>query len=161
MSRKMFLTLGAAAIAVALAITAIAQTHPYGRGIGMGGPAPHFNLDLANKTSIEGTVDGLHMGRGMGHPSFTLLQGDGKTVTIVASPYSALLEANFKIALGDRMSVLAYPTLQYPATYVAAELKNLTNGTVLTLRDAAGAPIGGHGTNCGMCGNCPFGGQGK
>ncbi len=161
MSRKMLLTLGAAAIAVALSIAAVAQTHQYGHGSGVGGSAAHFNLDLATKTSIEGTVDGLHMGRGMGQPSFTLSKSDGKTVTIVASPYWAVLEANFKIALGDKMSVLAFPTQQYPDTYVATELKNLTNGTVLTLRDDTGAPIGGNGSNCGMCGNCPFGGQGR
>jgi len=109
------------------------------------------NLDLANKVELEGTVESVNMGPGRGFPTFTLVQSDGKKATIVASPFRALVDAGFKIAIGDRMGVLAYPSLKYQDTFIAAELKNLTNGTVITLRDASGVPVAGRGGRCGNC----------
>ncbi len=120
-----------------------------GRGPGLGAAASH--LDLAGKTVLEGVVDGISMGRGQGTPSFTMV-ADGKKVTIVTSPYRAVLDANYKISIGDRMNVVAYPFVDLVDTYAAAELKNLTTGVVLTLRDANGVPLMGNGD----CANCPY-----
>ncbi len=109
---------------------------------------PQF--DFANKASLEGAVQSVNMGLHQGFPNFTILLDNGKTVTIITSPFRALLDAKYKIALNDRMSVMAYPSLAQTGTYLAAELKNLTNGTVLTLRDDQGMPVGGAG-----CAGCP------
>jgi hypothetical protein len=111
---------------------------------GMGTPQCHIQLDLARKTSLEGFVESVNLERGMGTPSF-VIPASGKKVTIIVSPYWALANALFEIRVGDNMSVLAFPSLQYENTYVAAELKNLTTGKVLTLRDDYGMPAGGIG----------------
>ena len=109
------------------------------------------SLDPANLVALEGIVEAVQLERGRGNPGFTMT-ADGKKVTIITSPYRALLDADYKIKIGDKMNVVAYRLAQPPDTYIAAELKNLTSGTVLTLRDAGGLPI----TNRRGCGNCPM-----
>jgi hypothetical protein len=115
-----------------------------GRAAGQGGPlcgAAGPQLDLAAKTSFDGTVTDVNIGYGQGFPTFTLNTGEGK-VTIVASPYRALVDADFVIRAGERISVLAFPSKRYEGAYVAAELKNLTTGKALLLRDDQGFPVG-------------------
>ncbi len=162
MSRKLILiavvVFGAAVLTLPL-LAQGPQTHagsgPHGimshagRGPGLGVAASQ--LDLAGKTVLEGVVDGISMGRGQGTPSFTMV-ADGKKVSIVTSPYRALLDANYKISIGDRMNVVAFPFVDLVDIYAAAELKNLTTGVVLTLRDANGVPL----LSNGDCANCPY-----
>ncbi len=143
-------------LVLVLSLPATAQMRQHNRGLGAQGNMVHPNIDPANKVTLDGTVESINMGPGQGFPSFTLVLSDGKRVTVVASPYRALLSANFKIAIGDHMLVLGFPSLQYQDTYLAAELKNLTNGTTITLRDASGTPVVGQG-GPGQCGVCPFG----
>ncbi len=114
------------------------------RAAGQGGPlcaGTGPQLDLAAKTSFDGTVAEVSMGYGQGFPTFTLDTG-GKKVTFVASPYRLLADADFMIKTGDTMSVLAYPSKRYEGAYVAAELRNLTTGKALVLRDDQGFPVG-------------------
>jgi len=160
MSKKSLIIVAAGALVLALSLVAVAQNQQQKHGVGPQGYAPHLNIDPANRVLLEGIVESVNIGRGQGFPSFTLMQADGRKATVVASPFWALLDANFKIALGDSMSVLAYPSLRYTDTYIAAELKNLTNGTILTLRDANGVPVGGRGGR-GMCAACPCGNTGN
>jgi hypothetical protein len=115
-----------------------------GRAAGQGGPlcggaGPQMNL--AAKTSFDGTVADVKMSNGQGFPTFTLDTAEGK-VTIVASPYRLLADAGFVIKAGDKMSALAFPSIRYEGVYVASELKNLTTGKVLVLRDDQGFPLG-------------------
>ena len=108
-------------------------------GAPCGGAGPQLNL--AAKTSFDGIVADVNMSRGQGFPTFTLDTTEGK-VTIVASPYRVLADADFVIKAGDKMSVLAFPSTRYEGAYVASELKNLTTGKVLVLRDDQGFPLG-------------------
>ena len=158
MSRKLYLIV----IAIVCAALPLAgqgmQHHPMGAGNGVrahAGGAPGqgtiSHLDLAAKTVLEGVVDGISMGRGQGTPSFTMV-ANGKKVVIVASPFRALLDADYKISIGDRMNVTAYPFREVQDTLAAAELRNLTTGAILTLRDENGVPIMADG----YCGNCPY-----
>jgi hypothetical protein len=124
---------------------------------GQGGPPcgrAGAQVNLAAKTSLEGSVADVNMGYGQGFPSFTLRTGEGD-VTIVASPYRVLADAGFAVNAGDKMSVLAFPSNRYEGAYVAAELKNLTTGKVLVLRDDQGFPVGvpgqGGGRGRGSC----------
>jgi len=119
-----------------------------GGGPGHGAYLSHLNL--SGKIALEGVVDSISMERGKGSPSFTMV-ADGKKVTIVTGPYRALLDADYKISLGDRMNVLAFPFVQLQDTFAAAELKNLSTGATLTLRDDSGIPTGGRG----CCADCP------
>jgi len=153
-SRKSVFYLSAIAVLMVPVLAATAQMHQRWGGSPTQGNAFCPNLDPANKVSLDGIVESVNMERGQGAPSFALVQSNGKKVTIIAGPYWALVNANYKIAQGDRMSVLAYPSVQYENIYVAAELRNQTNGMVLTLRDENGTAAGGRG---GMCGACPMG----
>ncbi len=155
--RKSILPVAAIAVLMVSVLAANAQMHQHWGGTPAQGSVscPHF--DPANKVSLDGIVESVNIERGQGAPAFTLTQSDGKKLTIIASPYWALVNADYKIAKGDRMLVLAYQSLQYENIYVAAELRNQTNGTTLTLRDETGAAVGGSG---GMCGACPFGHRG-
>ncbi|HET9532879.1 MAG TPA: hypothetical protein VFQ92_21165, partial [Blastocatellia bacterium] len=99
------------------------------------------NGGSVNIVTLEGTVLSLDMAAGQEFPTFTLsLPGVG-VVTIVTGPYYFLLDSGFDIAVGDRLSVRAFESAWYEDTYVAVELKNLTTGETLVLRDASGQPV--------------------
>ena len=100
------------------------------------------------------------MGPGMGHPSLTLPQPDGSRLTIMLGPYPFLAEKNFQVAVGNQVSVLAFQSYWDEKTFVAIEVRNLTTGSSLTLRQADGTPLwagAGYGWGCGMGG---YGGYG-
>jgi hypothetical protein len=86
----------------------------------------------------------------------------GGEVIVVTAPFRAVLNANYKIEIGDTISVIAFQSAQDEDMFVAAELNN--GGKILTLRDASGVPAagpgrgngyGGAGRGNGNCGNCP------
>ncbi len=151
----------------ALSVSAIAQQFGHcgmmqHRGQGMMAyqaqgvsPQCRMQLDLAGKTALDGTVESVSMGPGQGMPSFVIQTVDNKKATIIASPYWTLVNAQFEISVGNRISVLAFPSLSFQGTYVAAELKNLTTGKSLALRDDNGIPVGGIGPRHGA-GSRPF-----
>jgi DNA/RNA endonuclease YhcR with UshA esterase domain len=107
---------------------------------GMGACADGANLDLKAKTMLEGTVQTVDMAAGQGFPSFTL-QAGSNTFTVVAGPFWALQQADFKISQGDRLSVEAYPSLQHQNTWVAAAIQNITTQESIRLRDQNGRPL--------------------
>jgi hypothetical protein len=113
----------------------------YGAGACLRAGEPQ--LDLAGKTSFDGKVESVNMGPQQGFPNITLIRGDGKTVLVVAAPFRALLDAQFKMAVGDALAVVAYPSKVHENAYVAAEINNLTNKTSIVLRDENGIPLGG------------------
>jgi hypothetical protein len=126
---------------------------------GMGGMGCSF--DFSKTVSLDGTVDSVAMAQGQGFPHFVLALADGTKATVVTAPYRAVLDANYKITVGNQMSVVAFPSTQ-PDTFRAAVLTNASNGNaVLNLRDASGAPVAaGQGNGCprrgaGTCENCP------
>jgi hypothetical protein len=114
-----------------------------GRGMmnSMGACADCANLDLKAKTTLEGTVQTVNMAAGQGFPNFTLQVGSN-TFTLMAGPFWALQQADFKISQGDRLSVEAYPSLQHQNTWVAATIQNLTTQKSIRLRDENGQPLG-------------------
>jgi hypothetical protein len=113
-----------------------------GRGMmnSMGACADCANLDLKAKTTLEGTVQTVNMAAGQGFPNFTLQVGSN-TFTLMAGPFWALQQADFKISQGDRLSVEAYPSLQHQNTWVAATIQNLTTQKSIRLRDENGQPL--------------------
>ena len=158
MSQKLLVVFGGIMLMSVLSISAFAQRWQNGGAMGQGrfGAGNHAcaaQLDLANKVTLDGTVKSVSMGPGQGFPSFVLTQADGKDATVVASPFRALVGANFKISIGDRVSVGAFPSLQYKDAFVAAEISNMSNGGSIVLRGATGVPAV---TPGGRRGNCPF-----
>jgi hypothetical protein len=124
----------------------------FGRGMmrGMGACADCASLDLKAKTTFEGTVQEVAMAAGQGFPNFTL-QVENNALTIATGPFWALQQVDFKISKGDRLSVMAYPSLQHENAFVAAAIDNLTTQKSIRLRDDNGIPLG-------MRGRGPMGG---
>ena len=122
-------------------------------GQGMAGTQCHLQLDLSSKTELTGTVQSVSMEPGKGMPSFVML-ANGKSVTVVVSPYRALTNAGLEVRAGDTVSVQAYRSQQATDTYVAAELTNGTSGKHVVLRDESGFPTAGRGLHHGA-GSCP------
>jgi hypothetical protein len=112
-----------------------------GGGPGMGDCALCSKLDLKAGRTLAGNVQSVEMGTGQGMPNFTLVV-DGKATVIVASPFWALEQADFKISVGDSLSVVAYPSLQHEGYYVAAEIVNASTQQSIKLRDENGLPLG-------------------
>ena len=110
-------------------------------GPGMGDCEICTNLDIKARKTLAGIVQSVEMETGRGMPSFTL-SVDGKPVVIIASPFWALQQADFKISAGDSLSVVAYPSLQQEGTFVAAEIINASTQKSLKLRDENGIPTG-------------------
>jgi hypothetical protein len=180
MMKRLILVLGSVALLGVLALAADQSSQPGCRMMGgmggmhgmmgggggmMGGMGGMMgcNFDSSKKVSLDGTVDSVAMAQGQGFPHFVLALADGTKVTIVTAPFRAVLDANYKIAVDDQMSVVAFQSTQDEKVFVAAELKNLSSNAVLTLRDASGVPVaagqgngrGGAGRGNGTCGNCP------
>jgi hypothetical protein len=110
-----------------------------GRGMGFGQGAA-CRIDVAGKGTFSGTVNAVNMGFAQGFPNFTLSTADGN-VTIVTSPFRAVVDSGFKIAAGQNLSVAAFPSAQHETAWVAAELTDSATGATLTLRDAQGVPV--------------------
>jgi hypothetical protein len=112
----------------------------------------HLQLDLAGKMSLDGSVESVSIEPGNGMPSFVMTVG-GKKTTVIVSPYWALANAGVEIKVGDQLSLLAFPALQEKDTFVAAEVKNLTSGKSVILRDDNGVPTAGRGPRhgAGIC----------
>lgn len=122
-----------------------------GRGGRAGDGAPPCaawcpQLDLANGRTFDGTVVDVDMELGKRLPLFTLDTGKGQMVTIVASPYRALVDAGFTVSSGDQVTVEAYPSASHEDAYVAGKITNVTTNRQLILRDDKGFPTGAYGS---------------
>jgi hypothetical protein len=180
MMKRLMLVLGSVAL---LAVFSLAADQPSQSGCGMMGGMGGMrgmmgvgggmmggmggmmgcSFDFSQAISMEGTVVSVAMGRGQGFPRFVLAFADGKKATVVTAPFRAVLDANYKIAVGDQMSVVAFASTQSDV-FMAAVLTNANNNNaILTLRDTSGVPVAGgqgNGRGCagrgnGTCGNCP------
>jgi hypothetical protein len=131
-----------------------------GGGMMRGMDGTGCSFDFSKTVSLVGSVESVAMAQGQGFPHFVLVLADGTKVTVVTAPFRAVLDANYKIGIGDKMSVVAFQGTQKDV-FGAAVLENGNSGASLTLRDASGAPVAaGRGNGCarrgnGTCGNCP------
>ena len=111
-------------------------------------------IDLATKSTLVGTVAAVNMGFAQGFPNFTLTTDTGN-ITVIASPFRTLIDANYAISVGHRMSVIGFPSLRHEGAYVAAELTDSDTGASLVLRDAQGVPVdAGQGRGNCACAAC-------
>lgn len=159
MNRRLFSLLSAS---IVTATAALAQGHsgpgmPGGPGAGQpnGTPAtPALNM-TAQKT-IEGAVSSVQLGYGVQYPTIVVNQSQ-----IKVAPVWFLLESDFEVAAGDKVSVVAAPSANAGDTYWYAI--RITKGAfTITLRDSLGVPVwtspaGGRGgmpqgpASCGAC----------
>lgn len=118
---------------------------------------------LGTQQTFAGTVVSFNATAGTMHP--TLLVSDGSVQKAFAlGPFWYLAESKFAAAAGDRVTVVSLSCTQCTTGDVVISVANQTNGTTVTLRDAAGLPLWqnasnapGHGRGMGR-GNGPMGG---
>ncbi|MFB3825160.1 MAG: hypothetical protein ACE15B_00275 [Bryobacteraceae bacterium] len=95
-------------------------------------------VDAATIATIAGTVEKVVMGYGIQMPSLVVKGADGKLITMKIGPERTLLQADFELKAGDRVTArYAYATCS--EEYVALQLTN-ASGVVVTLRNDDGTP---------------------
>lgn len=108
------------------------------------GPQPNYNpsrpgtgLDMTKAQSIDGAVSAVNVAFGAQYPSIQI----GQT-TLKLAPVWFLLENDFEIKAGDKLTVTAAPSLQSNDPYFSAiKLVNTGTGASVMLRDQNGVPL--------------------
>jgi hypothetical protein len=149
MRRKMLFAATAVVIIAAVGFTASAQNGRC-RKANKQAPCP------ADIETFQGGVVSMNMAAGEGQPSIVLERTDGTEVTVRVSPYRVISANDFEINTSDQMEVRAFKSLNGNDLFVAVELKNLTTGEDVTLRDENGQPV-----NDGKGGKGRRGGRGR
>ena len=158
MNRKLFSILS---VSVLVAAAALAQG-PHGPGVpgnGSGpGTAPRINagLNMAAQTTIEGALSSVQIAYGTQYPSIVV----NKTQIKVA-PVWFLLENDFELSAGERVSISAAPSNNAGDTYFYA-IRITKDAASITLRNELGVPLwsgqaegrGGDHQGPSSCGTC-------
>lgn len=119
-----------------------------GRQAAMGGWGPCGGLpNVAAAQEFSGTVAEVSAGAGRRHPEITL--GDG--TVFAAGPYRVWLETGFSLAVGDTVSIVAFPCSVEDGKWVVMRIVKLVTGEELILRDDTGIPVRGTGWRSGSC----------
>lgn len=126
--------LAVTALAVGVTGTSLAQGRRSGTGSGPG-------LDAASVSTVIGTVTSFSAGAGVGRPSLVVNTDSGSTQTFVLGPYRLLQAQSFTLAAGERVEVKALACATGEEKLVAIEVRNLTRGLTLNLRDEDGKPV--------------------
>lgn len=126
-------TLANLAIAGLVAATVWAQG-PQGPGRGSGSGKAAGGLNMAQQTTVEGTITSLQIGFGTRTPSFVVA---GKLIRL--APVWYFLENDFELAPGEHVRVIAAPATD-GVLHAVAVAKTAT-GTTLQLRNDGGIPL--------------------
>lgn len=147
-----------ALLAALAALPVLAQQGPpAGRGPGSGAAAS--KIDVTRPSTVIGDVVSLKGGPGLGMPTLAVKVG-GKEEAYVLGSYRYLTAQKFAPVAGDAVRLTLYTCVECPQGFVVAEVENLTQKTVLKLRNADGTPVfAGRGAGMGMgagngCGGC-------
>ncbi|HQQ76190.1 MAG TPA: hypothetical protein PLB01_02455 [Thermoanaerobaculia bacterium] len=147
-----------ALLAALAALPVLAQQgSPAGRGPGSG-TAAAARIDVTKPSTVIGDVVSLKGGPGLGMPTLAVKVG-GKEEAYVLGSYRYLTAQKFAPAAGDAVRLTLYTCVECPQGFVVAEVENLTQKTVLKLRNADGTPVfagrmGGAGHGRGAGGAC-------
>jgi hypothetical protein len=116
-----------------------------GRGRGRGDQSRPFGVgqhvgcvDAASIATVTGAVDKVNAGVGIQQPNVVLRVSDGKLLTVKLGPEHILLEADFALVVGDKLTV-TYALATCSNEIVALELMDAA-GNKLVLRNADGTP---------------------
>lgn len=132
MKRNLFLTLIAVLLIVAAGAFAQQQRGPGGPGSGTPPSGP--------QSVISGTVVSFSAGAAQGMPSLVIAQ-NGSNVTLVLGPYWFLQNAKFSAAAGDLVEATVVSCSDCPNGFAVIAVKNITNGSAITLRNSDGLPL--------------------
>ena len=108
---------------------------------GPNGPAAATGIgciDPATIATVTGVVDKVSMGVGIQMPALTVKSADGKLISMKIGPERVLLEADFELAAGDKVTA-KYALAACSEEFIALALTNAA-GVTLTLRNDDGTP---------------------
>ncbi len=130
MKRKLFFTLFAIVLVVTGAAFAQQQRNRTGTGTLPAGP----------QSVLVGTVVSFTAGAGQGTPTLAVRTASAD-VALLLGPFWFLQNAQFTAAAGDNVEATVIACADCPNGYAVVAIKNLTNGSSVTLRNADGLPL--------------------
>lgn len=98
-------------------------------------------VDPSQPVTITGGVVSFQAGVGQGTPTLVVKEASGSERALVLGPYRFLQSQGFTAQAGDQVEALAYPCTSCPGGLAVAQVKNLTRGVTLRLRDSEGRPL--------------------
>ena len=93
---------------------------------------------------LSGTVISFSAGAGQGMPTLVVRQAESD-VTLVLGPFWFLQNAKFAATAGDAVEVTVMSCADCPNGFAVIAVKNITNGSAVTLRNADGIPLWSNG----------------
>lgn len=97
----------------------------------------------AKIVTLKGTILTLDVFRGRGPGRFNMRTVEGREVTVLLGSVRYLIQKGFNLSSGDTVEVkLLVPNEKDdPKRFVAVEVRNLTRGTIIRLRDERMRPL--------------------
>lgn len=129
-----------------VATLAVASALAQRRG---GGP----QVDLSHPVTITGQVVSFQAGVGEGTPTLVVKEPNASERVLVLGPYRFLQSQGFTAQTGDQVEAVAYPCTGCVGGLAVAQVKNLTRGVTLSLRDSDGRPLWVRSGGYGQAGN--------
>ncbi|MEW6366865.1 MAG: hypothetical protein AB1714_19735 [Acidobacteriota bacterium] len=117
-------------------------------------------VDTSNPVVVHGQVEKYAAGYGQGTPTLVVRDSSGKRYSFVLGPYRYLASKKFVAKTGDQVEVHAWASNLCPSGYAVEEVRNVTRGVTVKLRDANGRPLWTGGGSPGPRGPSMAGGGG-
>jgi hypothetical protein len=107
-----------------------------GRG---GGSGPR--VDTSKTVTVQGDVVSFQAGLGQGMPELVVREANGNETSFVLGPFRYLESQGFVAQAGDRVEINGYVCPSCESGVAVAQVKNLTRGLTVVLRNADGTPV--------------------
>jgi hypothetical protein len=128
---------GAATLGMALVLAGPLAAQQVRAGAGDGtGP----RVDTSTTFTVQGEVVSFQAGFGQTTPLLTVREAGGTETAFVLGPFRELQAQNFAAQAGDRAEVSGWVCTNCAQRMVVGQVKNLTKGLTLVLRNADGTP---------------------
>ena len=98
-------------------------------------------IDTSKTVTVQGEVVSFQAGYGQGTPELVVREGNGNEATFVLGPFRYLEANGFVAQAGDRVEITGYACPNCENGVAVAQVKNLTRGLTLVLRNADGTPL--------------------
>ncbi|HQT94206.1 MAG: hypothetical protein B7Z74_00075 [Deltaproteobacteria bacterium 21-66-5] len=109
------------------------------RGGAAGGTGPR--VDTSKTFTVQGEVVSFRAAPGQAMPQLTVREASGNETAFVLGPFRYLQAQNFAAEAGDRAEVTGWVCASCAQGMVVGQVKNLTRGLTLVLRNADGTPV--------------------
>jgi hypothetical protein len=109
----------------------IVDTRGDGRGQGLGNAANDAQVGSVEWATVEGTVVDIN------EIAMNVQTANGDQILVENQPWLYALEQKFSAKVGDQIRIKGFFESDY---FTTAQLQNLTNGTMVQLRDETGRP---------------------